>query len=410
VALPALESLGGSAAVAAAATLARPKRLLFLGFGWGVTDHTWFPNRSQTGRGYTLPEGLAPLAKHQGDLTVVQGCVNRLNRDGHAGSSFWLTGADRYGVPGVGYHNTISADQVAAATLGRDTRFTSLQFACRRAVDSGHGGSMSWNARGKPLSGFETPAAAYGRLFFEDDVPLEQKKALLVRRRSVLDAVRTDATSVRQSLAPRDADKLDEYLEGIRDIERRLTKEEQWMATPRPKTELREPSESLAGTPEIEAMYDLITAAFQTDSSRVITYRQPVESLLESLKLPHAGHDVSHYVPGTDREASSRRRDAEQSRLLARLIDRLKAAKEPDGSSLFDHVTLVYGSNIRMHHHLDNCPTILAGGGAGIRLGEHIVLADGTPLCNVWLTLLQGAGVDVANHGDSTGVVEQLLG
>ena len=95
--------------------------------------------------------------------------------------------------------------------------------------------------------------------------------------------------------------------------------------------------------------------------------------------------------------------------LLAGLIDRLKAVKEPDGSSLFDHTVLVFGSNISSVHFLNNCPTIVAGGGAGLKLGRHLVLPKDTPLCNVWLTLLNGIGIDVARHGDSTGPVKELI-
>ena len=106
---------------------------------------------------------------------------------------------------------------------------------------------------------------------------------------------------------------------------------------------------------------------------------------------------------------ASQKRDLEQSRLLAGLFAKLKATKEADGSSLFDHTTIAYGSNIRTIHYLDNCPTLIAGGGSGIRLGQHIALqGKSTPLCNLWLTLLQGSGVKVDSHGDSNGVVKEL--
>ncbi|NOX98511.1 MAG: hypothetical protein GXP30_02075, partial [Verrucomicrobia bacterium] len=102
-------------------------------------------------------------------------------------------------------------------------------------------------------------------------------------------------------------------------------------------------------------------------------------------------------------------RDLAQSELLAGLIDKLKETKEADGSRLFDHISLAYGSNIRTGHELSNCPTLLAGGGAGIKLGENIVVPEDTPLCNAWLTLLKGVGVDVERHGDSTGVLKQII-
>jgi hypothetical protein len=118
---------------------------------------------------------------------------------------------------------------------------------------------------------------------------------------------------------------------------------------------------------------------------------------------------MSHYQPG-ERMAASKKRDATQSEQLAGLLDRLAAVKESDGTSLLDHTTLVYGSNIRSIHYLDNCPTLVAGGGSGIRLGEHVVVPEKTPLANLWLTLLQGSGVQAEKHGDSTGVVKELRG
>jgi hypothetical protein len=97
-----------------------------------------------------------------------------------------------------------------------------------------------------------------------------------------------------------------------------------------------------------------------------------------------------------------------QSELLAGLLDKLKAVKEPDGTCLLDYVALAYGSNIRTVHYLDNCPTILAGGGAGLKLGQHLVLPRNTPLCNAWLTVLHGLGIEAERHGDSSGVVKEL--
>jgi hypothetical protein len=117
---------------------------------------------------------------------------------------------------------------------------------------------------------------------------------------------------------------------------------------------------------------------------------------------------MSHYLPG-ERMKASQQRDIAQSELLAGLIDRLKATTEPDGTSLFDHTVLAYGSNIRTIHYLDNCPTLISGGGAGIKHGSHLVLpGKSTPLCNLWLTLLHGIGVNVHSHGDSTGVLGDL--
>ena len=411
VALPLLESIGFRRFCSASTTAAPPKRIVFLGIGYGVTQETWFPHVNDRGANYTLPAGLAPLAKHKSDFTIVQGLTNKFTEEAHWGSTFWLTGANRFEA-GAGFHNSISADQVAAGVLGKETRFASLQL---NGTDpdiaaNGHGPglSLAWDLRGKPLAGLNKPLAAYHRLFSTDTTPVEQRREMLLQKRSVLDAVLDDARDLQRHLGKIDNAKLDEYFQGIRDIETMLTKDEQWQNIPKPVAQFGAPSSSLSGVEEVKLMYDLIVAAFQTDCTRVMTYRQPISTLLTSLGIRVAPHDMSHYSPGERLEASQKR-DLVQSELLAGLIDRLKETKEADGSRLFDHTCLVFGSNIRNVHYLDNCPTILTGGGAGIKLGQHFVVSKDTPLCNAWLTLLQGLGVNVPRHGDSTGVIKDLI-
>jgi len=413
VALPFLESMGFKS-FAAPAKLLPPKRMIFLGFGWGVTNETWFPDPKRTGADWELSEGLKPLARHQKELTVVQGCANKFSNEAHWGSTFWLTGANRYAEPGQSFHNSISADQVAAAHLGKDTRFASIQLNSPDVVNSGHGpgSSLAWDLRGKPIAGLENPVAAFHRMFSDDSTPLSERQAMLAQRRSVLDAVMEDAKRVQRGLTKTDTDKLDEYFQSVRDIEVRLGKDEQWLSVPKAKPPVSEPKPGLAGKEEIKVMYDLILAALQTDTTRVLTYRQPVGTLLQSIDVKVAPHDMSHYSPG-DRMLASQKRDTVQSELLAGLIDKLKATKEADGTSLFDHVALAYGSNIRTIHYLDNCPTLLTGGGAKLKLGQHLVLPKDTPLANVWLTMLHGVGVNpkqCERHGDSTGIVKEVVG
>ena len=409
IALPALESIGFKA-FAAPKAATPPKRLVFLGFGWGVTNETWFPDKTKVGADWQLSEGLKPLARHQKDLTVVQGCTNKFANEAHWGSTFWLTGANRYAEPGQSFHNSISADQVAAAHLGKDTRFASIQLNSPDVQNSGHGPglSMAWDLRGKPVAGLENPVAAFHRMFSDDTTPLSERQAMLAQKRSVLDALMEDAKRVQKGLTKTDVDKLDEYFQSVRDIEVRLGKDEQWLSVPKAKPPVTEPKPGLAGKEEIKVMYDLIVAALQTDTTRVLTYRQPVGTLLQSLGTKVAPHDMSHYSPG-DRMAASQLRDTTQSELLAGLIDKLKATKEADGTSLFDHLALAYGSNIRTIHYLDNCPTVLTGGGANLKLGQHLVLPKDTPLANVWLTMLQGIGAKAERHGDSTGVLKQIV-
>ena len=409
IALPALESIGFQrfAAAATTAPVTPPKRAVFMGIGFGVTKETWFPDLNDTGLDYKLSEGLSPLARHKSAITVVQGCANQYTNEAHWGSTFWLTGANRYSVPGQNMANSISVDQVVAQQLGQGTRFSSLQLNASDLQGHGPGLSLAWDQRGKPVAGQDDPVQVFHKLFSADDLPLEQRQAAIAENRSVLDAVLTEAKRVQRGLTKTDTDKIDEYFQGIRDIETRLNKDEDWLEVPKAKPPLEEPEPGLKGRAEIEIMQDLIVAALQTDSTRSLSYRLPGQSLLESLDLKPSAHNVSHYSPGARMEAS-KLRDQTHSELLARLIEKLKATKEADGSSLFDHTAVAFGSNISSIHYLTNCPTVLTGGGANLKLGQHLVLPKDTPLCNVWLTMLHGMGIEVERHGDSSGVVPQL--
>ena len=409
IALPALESFGFRRFASASTSnpIAPPKRSVFMGIGFGVTKETWYPDINQTGTDYQLSEGLAPLARHQSDIAVVQGCSNQFANEAHWGSTFWLTGANRYSVPGQNMANSISVDQIIAKQLGKDTRFSSIQLNGSDLQGHGPGLSLAWDQRGKPVAGQDDPVQTFHKLFSADNMPLEQRQAAIAENRSVLDAVLSQAKSVQRGLSKTDTGKLDEYFQGIRDIETRLQKDEDWLEIPKVKAPLEEPSPGLKGKAEIEIMQDLIVAALQTDSTRSLTYRMPGQSLLQSLDVKPSAHNVSHYSPGARMDAS-KLRDKTHSQLLARFIDKLKATKEADGSNLFDHTAVAFGSNISSIHYLTNCPTILTGGGANLKLGQHLVLPKDTPLCNVWLTMLQGMGIDAPQHGDSTGIVKEL--
>jgi hypothetical protein len=323
LALPFLESVGFRRFAAAAAPVTPAKRMIFIAMGYGVTQETWFPDRKQTGPGFTLPPGLAPLARHKDDITIVQGLSNRYSEDAHAGSTFWLTGANPH-ESGAAFHNGISADQVAAAAFGKDTRFASLQLngSDKDLSGPGHGPglSLAWDNRGKPVGGQNSPLAAFSRLFSAENVPLDQLRLRLAQKRSMLDTVMEEAQDLQRGLAKNDVDKLDEYFQGIREIEVRLAKDEQWLSVPKPKSPLQPPPEGSSGQEEIRLMYDLMAAALQTDSTRVISYRLPIA-----------------------------------------------------------------------------------------KLGHHLVVSKDTPLCNAWLTLLQGSGLDLERHGDSSGVVKELI-
>ena len=410
LALPALNLFAESPVFAAKTTA---KRMVFMSFGWGVTEDTWYPAADDTGDTYALPDGLAPLKRHRHDFSVLQGLWHKYclyNDAGHSGSTFWLTGANRFAQPGVSFANTISADQVAAQEIGKHTRFDSIQIDGGNVTGDGHGPglSMAWDSKGKPLGAQNHPVQLYRHLFSGSKVPMEEVQRRLAEKRSVLDTMMGNAKQLQKKLGHTDKDKLDEYFESVRKLENRLAKEEAWLDVPRPKAPIAEPKVS-AGRALIEVTYDLMVLAMQTDSTRIMSLRQPVQSLLNSENIKVAGHDISHYHGNAEKKAASQQRDRIQSELFAGFIDRLKATKEADGSSLFDHTCLVYGSNIRTGHSLDNCPTIVAGGASGIKLGHNHVFKAETPLNNLWLTLLNQMGVRARKHGDSTGLLEDIM-
>ena len=218
-----------------------------MGIGFGVTKETWFPDATRTGSDYKLSEGLTPLARHQSDITVVQGCSNQFTNEAHWGSTFWLTGANRYSVPGQNMANSISADQVVAKQLGRDTRFSSIQLNGSDLQGHGPGLSLSWDQRGKPVGGQDDPVQVFHKLFSPSDMPLEQRQAAIAENRSVLDAVLTQGKRVQRGLSKNDTDKLNEYFQGIRDIETRLNKDESWLDVPKAKAPFNEPEPGLKG-------------------------------------------------------------------------------------------------------------------------------------------------------------------
>ncbi|SMP42888.1 Protein of unknown function [Neorhodopirellula lusitana] len=411
IALPFMESVGFRrfASAAPVKTADTPKRMIFLGTGFGVTGDEWYPDARTPGYDYVLPELLSPLTKHKDDITLFQNLEHANSKDGHSGSTFWLTGADRYAVPGQSFHNTVSVDQVAAEQFGRDTRYASMVVFGDN--DNGHGpGSISWNRQGKPIAGLPTPVALYHKMFSSDSMPLAERQALLADDRSALDTVISDARAMKKTLTKTDIDKLDEYFQSIRELEIRIAKDEQWLNVPKrkPTDPIKEPSPTLEGAPAVEMMYDLMLAAMQVDACRVFSYRLPGDSFLESIGSSFTAHNISHHAGG-ERTADARNRDKEHATLLSKFIDKMKATKEADGSSLYDNVTLAFGSNLRLVHSLNNCPTLITGGGAGFQHGRHLVMEKKTPLCNLWLSMLRGSGVNVDSFGDATGVIDELF-
>lgn len=411
LALPGLESVA-----APTATASPPTRLIFLGGGFGFTKDSFYPTKAGAFADIGLTDGLAPLARHQRDITMVTNLTNLSATDPHGGSCSYLTGANVAGTPGKRFHNSISCDQLAARHLGADTRFASLVLSAKEpdgGQNSGHGPglSLSWDDGGNPIPGIERPLDLYRTLFATPQDNPAAIHARLRNKQSILDIVELDGQSLNRRLGKSDREKLDEYFTGLRQVEQGLERQARWADTPKPQAPFDAPAEGLTGEEAIRLMENMIIIALQTDATRVVSYRLPVCALLESMGISLKAHSLSHYGFSQPRIEASRLRDTKCMELFAAFLDRLKEAKDFDGRPLFDRCIVSYGTNLRSGHELKNLPALLSGGGApDINHGRHIVLPhQDTPLANYWLTLLQQAGVQAESFSHSTGIVPELL-
>lgn len=395
---------------------APPKRMLFLGGGFGFTKDSFYPKQAGRFSEIGLTEGLAPLKRHQDDITMVANMTNLGATDPHGGSVSYLTGANVAGTPGKRFHNSISCDQIVAQHLGQETRFATLTLSANEpdgGSNSGHGKglSLAWDDSGNPIPGIARPIDLYYTLFASPNDAPDKVHARLQKKQSILDVVRINGGGMKRTLSKSDQEKLDEYFTGVRQVEKGLERQARWADMPKPQAPFEAPNEGLTGEEAIKLMYDMMIIALQTDATRVVSYRLPVCSLLSGMGITLKAHSLSHYGFSQPRIDASQQRDLKCTALLAHLLDRLKEARDMDGSRLFDNCIVSYGTNIRSGHELKNVPALLSGGAAkSIQHGRHIMLPDeDTPLANYWLTLMQQAGVPIDSFSHSTGIVPELL-
>lgn len=406
--LPFMESLSIANAVPAIA----PKRFLMIGCGYGFTKETFFPTEAGRFADIGLTSGLEPLKRHQDDITMVSNLTNMGATNAHGGSTSYLTGANVNGTPGKKFHNSISLDQVIAREIGQDTRYPVIALSDKDTKDGhGPGLSLSWSDKGHPIPGLTNPVDLYHQLFGQDKESAKEREFRLAERRSVLDGVVADLKSSKKKLSKTDQDKLEDYLQSIRQIEQTISREVEWSNTPKPQAPLKQPKDGMDGLQALKTFQKLIVAAFQTDSTRVITYRQPINSILKSWEFSLGAHSLSHYNLDPRRREASQQKDAMFMELFAGLIDLFKETQDINGESLFDTTLISYGSNLRTGHGLKGCPALYTGGaGTMLKRGEHIVLPDhDTPLANYWLTLAQQSGVPLEQFSHSTGTLGELV-
>jgi hypothetical protein len=418
LALPLLDSMV-PALTAAAQTVARPRqRLGFIYVPHGVILNQWTPATS--GNNVELTPILKPLEPFQDALTVVSNLARPEDKaQDHACTGSWLTGVPPKQTDGADFQAGRSIDQVVAAEIGRETIFPSLEVAtedfgallgaCMTGFSCAYMNTLSWQAPTKPLPMEINPRVVFERMFGWESTR-EQRLARMKTDRSVLDVVTADLAELGHGLGRRDRGRLDEYLEHVREIERRIQQAEAHAGR-----QLTVPSAPI-GVPEsfedhVGLLFDLLALAFEADQTRVFTFMMCREFSVRTyanigVTEPH--HTVSHTGNRPAQIAAHAKVNTYHVQLFANFLQRLHSTPDGEGS-LLDHSTILYGSgmgdgNIHAAHPL---PIAIVGGGAGrSKGGRHIALPQRTPLPNLLLGLAGQFGLDLDQFGASTGRVE----
>ncbi len=425
IALPYLEVMGlGKKAVAAARSAADPARLACFYIPGGISRYGWFPE--DTGPNYTLASSHRPLEHHRARFSVLTNLSHIEGRiSGHEHPYNWLTGHNIKITPGT-ITNTISMDQVAAQHLG-PTYLRSLALSWQDGVGTR---SLSRNALGVDIPAIGSYRAVFERLFPPADrKQLTEAQERIELDRSILDTAVGSVNDLRRRLGRADDRRLDEYLESIREVEKRLTDKEAILERGRPRFDEAsvrlEPAGKNSMAEHIELMMDLIVLAFQTDMTRVVThclggeggpnYVEYKDWAGEAGGQVRGAHDFHHKGSGA-RGADHpdvkvlAYRDTMLCASLARLMDKLEAIEAEDGT-LLDHSVLLFGGSQISSHSGKSFPTILAGGRKlGFRHGQHLRWkTDERPMSDLFLTILQQIGCPVAKFKESRAPLTELL-
>jgi len=428
IALPALDLMRPSTATANSSQQA-PIRMAFMFVPNGINMDHWRPNHE--GSLGELPATLKPLHGLQNKFSVLSGLTQQkafANGDGpgdHArAAAAWLTGAQPRKTQGSDIYAGVSADQIAAVRLKAVTKFASLELGCERGgmngdCDSGYScaysSSISWRAPGTPLAKEINPRLVFERLFGSGD-GAEDAEARARRnhyQQSILDYAMKDAAALRGRLGARDQYKLDEYLQGVRETEIRLVRFEN---ANKSITDAKRP----LGIPQdfgahLRLMGDMLVMAFQTDLTRVSTFMFANEGSNRSYPMvgvSEGHHEISHHGKDPQKLDAKRRIDTFHVSQLAYILNRMNAVQDGDGGTLLDNCMIVFGGGISdgdQHNH-DDLPILFAGSAGGaISTGKHINYRNGTPLNNLYLAMLEKAGLPVETLGDSSGVLAPLF-
>jgi len=381
-----------------------PRRMVCICTPLGLHPQYLFPQAA--GRDYALTPYLEVLGDKRNDFTIMSGLAHPETGPSHDSIFNFLTAAP-HPERRAGFRNSISLDQFAATHIGGLTRYPSLSL-------SAEGFGLSWTRSGALVPPNTSPAAVFRRLFLDgrpDEVEAQMRR--LRDGRSILDAVGDQAKRIQPGLGVADRDKLDEYFNSVRELERGLATSEEWSRRPRPRVDVPPPTDITNGADLVgraRLMYDLIHLAIQTDSTRLITLLLLGTSLVPPIQGVNMGHhDLSHHGQDPAKIAQLRTVDLEQMRTLNAFLTKLKDTRE-QGSNLLDRTMVFFSSNLgnASSHSTRNLPVILAGG--GFRHGQHLAfdVNNPPPLSNLFVSMLQRIGVNTDRFGSSTGTLRGL--
>ena len=414
VSLPLLDAMI-PASTALAQTAASPKqRMAFVYFPHGAVMDKWTP--ATTGSDFDLPQILQPLQPFQKYLTVISGLENKaaIGEPVHAITpGTWLSCVH----PEISQepNGGVTIDQMIAKHIGQDTPMPSLEIAteeeggegsCDRNYGCTFGKTLAFSTPNTPLPMEHNPRKLFQRLFGQGDNP-DERVALALENASILDLVTQEAADLRKTLGGRDQSLLDDYLDSVREIERRI----QRMQNSDVSTMSLPPTPS--GIPDafdehIRVMFDILWLSFQGNMTRVATYMLAAEvsnKPYNFIGVSDAFHPLSHHQNNAQKLQRLAQVQTFHSQVFAEFVQRL--SETPDGeNTMLENATLLYGSNMsdsNLHNNFP-LPTALVGGGAGTLKGnQHLKYPDRTPLANLHLTLLDKVGIETDSLGDSTG-------
>jgi len=408
VALPLLDAMN-PAATAWAATPAgsTAKRFAFVGFPHGAIMDRWSPK--QTGANYEMPTILEPLAAFRDHMTIVSGLRNKPGEtpEPHAYiESTWLNCVKPWEHGLANADSGVTADQLAARHIGQETRLPSLEL-----TTSQQGARLAWRTPTQPLPQEGNPRAVFQKLFGQGDTDKE-RAAILHETGSILDRVKAQAARLQTSLGVSDRRIVGDYLDSVREIERRVQ-----MAEKADMTTLQIP-DAPVGTPtditeHFTLMFDLMALAFQADITRVITFSMDHEASMRTytnLGIAEGFHPLSHHGNNPQKQDKLVQIQTYHTLVFSKFIGRLAQAKEADGTVL-DHSTILFGSNMSNsdRHNNDPLPAAILGHAHGrIKGGQHLKYPQDSRFADLLVTLFDRNNIPVEKLGDSGGILSEL--